>query len=73
MGLTLQELPKAALFLAARAFIQDRRRGGLKNNELSDLFIGAHAVVLGCGILTRVGGRYGNYFPSVALLIPEEA
>jgi len=73
MELTSRELPKPALFLAARAFIQYRRRDRQKNNVLSDFLIGAHAAVLGCGILTRDGGRYRNYFPSGALIIPDDA
>lgn len=53
MGLSLQELPRPALFLAGKAFVKYRRRGGNKANVLADFFIGAHAAVLVCGILTR--------------------
>jgi len=71
MGLTFQELPRPALFLAGRAFVKYRREGGTKSNVLTDFFIGAHAAVLSCGILTRDGRRYRNYFPRVALIVPE--
>jgi len=71
MGLTFQELPRPALFLAGRAFVKYRREGGTKSNVLPDFFIGAHAAVLSCGILTRDGRRYRNYFPRVALIVPE--
>ena len=31
---------------------------------------GAHAAVLGCGILTRDARRYRHYFPRVKLISP---
>lgn len=72
LGLSYQDMPRPALFLAGRAFVKYRRRGGTRTNVLSDFFIGAHAAVLGCAILTRDGQRYRNYFPSVPILDPEE-
>lgn len=71
LGLGFQEIPRPALFLAGRAFVKYRREGGAKANVLADFFIGAHAAVLGCGILTRDARRYRNYFPRVALVAPE--
>jgi predicted nucleic acid-binding protein len=71
MGLSFRELPRPALFLAGRAFVRYRREGGTKANVLADVFIGAHAAVLSCGILTRDGRRYRTYFPRVALVVPE--
>ena len=71
MGLTVRQLPNAALFLAGKAFVKYRRTGGAKGNVLADFFIGAHAAVLGCGILTRDARRYKNYFPTVSLLTPD--
>lgn len=73
MGLAFQELPRPALFLAGRAFVKYRRKGGTRANVLADFFIGAHAAVLGCGILTRDAGRYRSYFPTVRLLTPGSA
>ena len=70
LGLAVMELPRPALFLAGKAFVRYRRRGGKKNNVLADFFIGAHAAVLGCPILTRDARRYQTYFPSVALITP---
>ncbi|MCX7064746.1 MAG: DNA-binding protein [Proteobacteria bacterium] len=64
-------MPKPALFLASRAFVKYRRGGGTKTNVLADFFIGAHAAVLNCGILTRDGRRYRNHFPRVALVVPD--
>ena len=71
MELRLLEIPKPALFLAGKAFVQYRRRGGAKTNMLGDFFIGAHAAVSGLPLLTRDTGRYRTYFPSVKLLAPE--
>lgn len=71
MGLTFEELPRPALFLAGRAFVKYRREGGTKGNVLADFFIGAHAAVAGCGILTRDARRYRNYYPRVPLVTPE--
>ena len=44
----------------------------MKGTVLADLFIGAHAAVLGCAILTRDARRYSSYFPRVALVVPDE-
>lgn len=71
MGFAFEELPRPALFLAGRAFVRYRREGGTKGNVLADFFIGAHAAVAGCGILTRDARRYRNYFPRVPLVTPE--
>lgn len=70
MELTIREIPKPALFLAARAFVQYRRRGGLKAQVLPDFFIGAHAVVLGWSLLTRDAARFKSYFPNLNVLAP---
>ncbi len=70
MGLILQEIPRPALFLAGKAFIKYKRAGGKKSNVLPDFFIGAHAAVMGCGIVSRDATRYQNYFPSVAITTP---
>lgn len=71
MELRMLEIPKPALFLAGKAFVQYRRKGGAKTNVLGDFFIGAHAAVSGLPLLTRETGRYRTYFPSVKLLAPE--
>jgi hypothetical protein len=71
MQLRMLEIPKPALFLAGKAFVQYRHSGGVKNNVLGDFFIGAHAAVSGLPVLTRDTQRYKNYFPSVRLVAPE--
>lgn len=70
LGLAVLELPRPALFLAGKAFVRYRRQGGKKCNVLADFFIGAHAAVLGCPLLTRDTRRYQSYFPSVKLITP---
>ena len=70
MQLPMMELPKPALFLAAKAFLAYRRRGGLKRNVLSDFYIGAHAAVMEWPVLTRDRGKYETYFPVVKLIAP---
>ncbi len=70
MGLVLKELPRPALFLAGKAFALYRRKGSKKSNVLADFFVGAHAAVLGCPLLTRDAQRYRSYFPSIKLITP---
>jgi predicted nucleic acid-binding protein len=70
MQLTMADIPRAALFLAGRAFLRYRRSGGGKSNVLSDFFIGAHAAVERCPLLTRDARRYRAYFPTVELIAP---
>ncbi len=67
----LDRAPKSALFLAGETFRRYRRRGGVRTGVLADFFIGAHAQVIGCPVLTRDTGRYRTYFPDVALITPE--
>lgn len=70
MLLPMLEIPKPALFLAGKAHLQYRRRGGAKHHVLSDFFIGAHAAVSRMPLLTRDVSRYATYFPSVRLITP---
>ncbi len=64
-------VPWSAAFLAARCFVQYRRRGGTRTSTLPDFFIGAHAAVLGVRLLTRDAGRYRTYFPTVEVIAPD--
>jgi len=70
MELRMLEIPRPALFLAGKAFVQYRRSRGIKSNVLGDFFIGAHAAVSGLPVLTRDTRRYKNYFPTVRLVAP---
>lgn len=69
-GLMVESIPREALFLAGKAFLQYRRQKGTKQGVLPDFFIGAHAAVLGIPLLTRDAGRYARYFPRVSLITP---
>lgn len=70
LKLEYRELPREALFLAAKAFLQYRRSGGTKLLPLPDFFIGAQAESLGVPIITRDPSRYRTYFPKVELITP---
>lgn len=65
-------MPWPASFLAGKAFLHYRRRGGPKLSPLPDFFIGAHAAVDGLRLLTRDPARYRTYFPTVELISPEQ-
>jgi len=65
-----EPLPWAAGFLAGKAFLSYRRRGGARSSPLPDFYIGAHAAVRGYRLLTRDRGRYESYFPRVELIAP---
>lgn len=70
LGLAMTEIPKPALFLAGKAFLQYRKQGGRKSNVLPDFFIGAQAAVCGYPLLTRDTKRYVTYFPGLKLITP---
>jgi len=70
LKLELRELTRSALFSAAKAFLEYRRRGGVKTTPLPDFFIGAQAESLGIAIITRDPARYRTYFPKVKLITP---
>ena len=63
-------LPYEAGFVAGKAFLAYRRRGGEKRAPLPGFYIGAHAAVRGYRLLTRDVARYGTYFPTVELIAP---
>ena len=63
-------LPYEAGFVAGRAFVEYRRRGGVRTSPLPDFYIDAHAAVAGLRLPTRDPRRYRGYFPQVSLLCP---
>ena len=69
-GFQLLEIPKEAFFLAGKAYIQYKKRKGMKRTPLPDFFIGAQAAVLNLELLTRDVSRYQSYFPTVKLIAP---
>ena len=68
--LTMERTPKAALFLAGKAFVRYRRAGGMRSGVLPDFLIGAHAQVSKARLITRDATRYQTYFPKVKLIAP---
>jgi predicted nucleic acid-binding protein len=69
-SLSVEQIPREALFLAGKAFLSYRRRQGTKQGVLPDFYIGAHAAVTGCALLTRDVSRYRSYFPTVRFIAP---
>lgn len=65
-----EPLPWPAAFLAAKAFLRYRRRGGSRQAPLPDFYIGAHAAIAGYTLLTRDRRRYRAYFPKLRLVAP---
>jgi predicted nucleic acid-binding protein len=71
LGVELVATPRAALFLAGKAYLQYRAAGGVRTGVLSDFFIGAHAESEQVPLLTRDVRRYRSYFPTVSLIAPQ--
>ena len=69
-AITVISIPRAALFLAGKAFQQYRAAGGVRTGVLPDFFIGAHAMVEDWPLLTRDVRRFRGYFPRVSLITP---
>ena len=63
-------LPWSCAALAARAFGQYRRRGGLRHTPLPDFFIGAHAAVANLTVLTRDPTPYRSHFARLEIICP---
>ena len=65
-----EPLPYSAGFVAGKAFLAYRGRGGVRRTPLPDFYIGAHAAVGRYRLLTRDARRYRTYFPTVELDSP---
>jgi predicted nucleic acid-binding protein len=65
-----EDIPYAAAYLAGKAYLRYRRRGGKRRSLLPDFLIGAHAAVAGYRVLTRDARRYRTYFPTLELISP---
>ncbi|TCO55094.1 hypothetical protein EV192_108382 [Actinocrispum wychmicini] len=66
-----EQLPYEAGFLASRAFVAYRKRGGERRSPLPDFYIGAHAAVSRYQLLTRDVARYRTYFSNLRLIAPD--
>ena len=65
-----EPLPYEAGFLAGKAFLAYRRRGGTKRSPMPDFYVGAHALIGGMELLTRDAARYRTYFPALSIVAP---
>jgi len=65
-----EPLPFPAGFVAGRAYLAYRRRGGARTSPLPDFYIGAHAAVMEWPLLTRDAGRYRSLLPGLPLISP---
>ena len=70
LALAVRGIPRPALFLAAKACLQYRRRGGSQGQVQPDFFIGAHAAVEGWPLLTRDTSRFRTCFPTLEVMAP---
>ena len=68
-----EDVPYPAAFLAARCFLEYRRRGGARTSVLPDFYVGAHAAIAGYRLLTRDAARYRTYFPRLEVIAPPNA
>jgi len=68
--LEIKEITTEAAYLAADAFKRYRLNKGQFKTALPDFFIGAHAQVLSCPLLTRDPKRFATYFPNIELITP---
>ncbi len=71
IGTRLEPMPRAGLFLAAKAYLRYRARGGTRTGVLSDFFVGAHAAADGLVLLTRDSARYRTCFPTICMIVPD--
>lgn len=69
-SLSVEPMPRAALFLAGKAFKAYRTSGGTRLGVLPDFFIGAHAAATDAALITRDPRRYRTYFPGLRLIAP---
>ena len=65
-----EQIPYEAAFLAGKAHVAYRRRGGRSRSPLPDFYVGAHAAVCGHRLLTRDATRYRTFFPRLDIIAP---
>jgi len=63
-------IPKEAMFLAGKAFLAYRRRGGSRTAPLPDFIIGAHAAIARLPLITRDPTRIRDAYPGVVIVEP---
>ena len=65
-----EPLPYEAGFLAGKAFLAYRKRGGSKRSPMPNFYVGANALVTRMALLTRDAARYRTYFPALSIMAP---
>jgi predicted nucleic acid-binding protein len=66
-----EHVPWDAAFLASKAHLAYRKRGGVKAQTLPDFFIAAHALVKKYRLVTRDAARFRVYFPQLSIIAPD--
>ena len=69
-GIKVLEIPREALFLAGKVFLNYRKSKGTKHSTLPDFYIGAHAIVSTLDLITRDITKFNTYFPNLNLIYP---
>lgn len=69
-GIRVLEMPREALFLAGKVFLNYRKHKGTKQSTLPDFYIGAHAIVSDFNLITRDISRFNTYFPDLHVISP---
>jgi hypothetical protein len=70
LGIKVLEIPREALFLAGKVFLQYRKNKGRKRSPLPDFFIGAHVAASQLVLITRDIRNYQTYFPQIEIVLP---
>lgn len=70
-GYRRESVPWEAAHLAGLRFREYRQHGGVRERQLPDFMIAAHAEVAGHRLLTRDARIYRRWFPAVDLVSPE--
>jgi predicted nucleic acid-binding protein len=71
LDIKVLEIPREALFLAGKIFLNYRKNKGTKLSPLPDFFIGAHVSISKFALITRDTRNYKTYFPQVKLIQPK--
>ena len=64
------EMPREALFLAGKVFLNYKKHKGTKHSTLPDFYIGSHSIVSDFNLITRDTSRFITYFPDLHLISP---
>ena len=70
-GIKVLEIPREALFLAGKVFLNYRKSKGTKLTTLPDFYLGAHAIVSTFDLITRDISKFKTYFPNLNLIYPK--